>query len=636
MLEKITNFFGDKEKTASQLYDEEVQRMIDEASLINNELVTKTYPLNDRMYDSEKQWDEPIEGTANDRLAGYSKLVHNFIADIVDRWTMFIGANPPIFTVQSASENSISGDISPTETEQQVEEDEAEAIKKLILKCLKQKHNSWRTLFLRTVHTQSMYGRAMWFPHLESGIHYPIIELLRPHDSLPVFDSRDYQTALYIVHRKLVDRVAIAKQLGIDVRTLPIESDPLERNVITDRERVYQYRVLTPSEQVIFVGGKTYRRDPHGYKMVPVFLAQNRITPFSSEGKDDIGNSFSDQKAYNSAYSNLVDAAEDRVIGKRLIKKPGQSTDLQKLYDRMQRHVIIGMETEITDLHPDIQLRDIIESMNVIKQNIEDDSGITELLKGRFSGSIATGVALSGLSRGIEDIAKQKIVNISEMMEHTFNFMLFLLKKYRGADPETGISYSKIIKRDWYNFDFFWDNMSIQDERTLASTMIDLKNAKLISGMSAMKRMRVQYPEDEETKIAYETMNPLLNPELALQMAQQDLQNQGFSPEQEHMNAKRENSKLLAGIDQPVNETNPGQHAIHLQDHKEVLKMARGKGRTLLQKHISAHEAGLNSQPASAPKTPGTPTPQPSTMSNPVGAPRPMATENVPNPQTLV
>lgn len=638
MFEKL---FGKKEEISDemQLKTIETQTMIDEAILINHDLVIRKYPQINRMYDGN-HWEEYIEGTPDDRLEGYSKLKHNFIADIVDRWTMFIGANPPAFSVQGFSEYAITGDVTPVEEDQTLEEDESEAIKKIILRCLKQKNNPWRTMFLRIAHTQSRYGRFMLYPHLLNDLHYPVTEILKPEESFPVFDSKDYQTLLHFVYRKLVDRGKLAQMLGIEKDLLPIEAEEFpQKNDLTDRERTYVYTVLTDKDIRTYtraatgVAGRLWKVTPHDYKCVPIFMGQNRITPFDAAGKDDISNSFSDQKAYNNTYSNLVDAAEDRIIGKRLIKKPGQSTDLTKLYDRQQRHVIIGPETEITDLHPDISLNDIIASMNVIKQNIEDDTGITELLKGRFNGSIATGVALSGLSRGIEDIAREKIMNISQTLEQVFNFQLWLLKTFRDSDPDSGKKYSEIIKRDWYNFDFFWDNLGIQDERTLASTMIDLKNSGLISGVSAMKRMRVQYPEDEQTRVAYEKMNPMLNPELAMQLAMKGLQNQEFNPDQEHMNAKRENANLLRGIEQPVNETNPGQHAIHLMDHKEVLKMARGKARSMMEKHIAEHEAGINSVPTPSASA-GTPMPN-QAPSPDLGAPRPRAMEGVANPQAM-
>jgi len=645
MFEAVKKLFGSEEQsTEEQLMAIETQNMVDEAVLINHDLVIQKYPQINRMYDG-KHWEELIDGTPDDRLEGYSRLKHNFIADIIDRWTMFIGANPPAISVQTFSEYAITGDVTPVEEDQQVEEDEAEAVKKIILRCIKQKNNPWRAMFLRIAHTQSRYGRFMLYPHLVSGAHYPITEILKPEESFPVFDSKDYQTLLYFVYRKLVDRGKLAQQLGIEKEILPIETEQFpQKNDLTDRERTYVYTVLTDKDIRTYtraangVVGRLWKVDKHDYQCVPIFMGQNRITPFDAAGKDDVSNSFSDQKAYNNTYSNLVDAAEDRIIGKRLIKKPGQTTDMSKLMDRMQRHVIIGPDTEITDLHPDISLNDIIASMNVIKQNIEDDTGITELLKGRFNGSIATGVALSGLSRGIEDIAKEKIMNISQALEQTFNFQLWLLKTFRGTDPDSGKKYSEIIKRDWYNFDFYWDNLGIQDERTLASTMIDMKNAGLISGVSAMKRMRVQYPEDEQTRVAYEKMNPMLNPELAIQLAMKGMQNQEFNPDQEHMNAKRENANLLRAIEQPVNETNPGQHAIHLMDHKEVIKLARGKARTMLEKHIREHEAGINSSAAPAPQGGGGEAPAvPNQMASPdLGAPRPMAQPGVGNPQEMM
>jgi hypothetical protein len=104
------------------------------------------------------------------------------------------------------------------------------------------------------------------------------------------------------------------------------------------------------------------------------------------------------------------------------------------------------------------------------------------------------------------------------------------------------------------------------------------------------------------------------------------------------MNAKRENANLLRAIEQPVNETNPGQHAIHLMDHKEVLKLARGKARTMLEKHIREHEAGINSSAAPAPQGGGGEAPAvPNQMASPdLGAPRPMAQPGVGNPQEMM
>jgi hypothetical protein len=641
MFEELKNLFGPKTNPK----DVEVQLAIDQALLLNQDLVYNKYPQIDRMYEDKMglgQWNEPIPGTAVDRLDGYSKLVHNFIADVIDRWTMFIGSNPPTFTVQNASEWMIGSDVTPVEREVNVDEDEADAIKKIIMRCQRQKHSNFRSLFLRLAHTQSRYGRAMLYTHKIEGMHYPIIELLRPHDSFPVYDSLDYQRVLYFVNRKLIDRKLLAAQLGVDEKTLPIERDPLDTRTggITDRERTFQYRLLTPTELITFVGGRVTDIQKNEYGMVPIFTAQNRITPFDASGKDDVSSSFKDQKAYNMSYSDLIDVASDYAIGKRLIKKPGQTTDLNMLYDRLQRHVIIGPETEVTDLHPTVKLSEIKVAMGEAKANIEDDTGITELLKGRFSGSIATGVALSGLSRGIEDMAREKIVNISEALENAFNHQLYILKNFGGNDPDSGKPYSEIIKRDWYNFDFVWDNMSIQDERVKASTQLDLSNAGIISKLTAAKNLRVQYPDDEQARVMFETMNPMLNPKLAMELASKEIQDTGFSPEQELLDAKHENAQLIHGEMPMVDETKPGQHAIHLAEHEKIRKMARGKVKENLDKHIKMHNQGMQTE-APAPSAPGAPAPaQGGAAPAPAGGeptemPRPAAQAGVPNPQSL-
>lgn len=642
MFEELKNLFSPDKKDAKDI---EAQMAIDQALLLNQDLVYQKYPQIDRMYEDKNglgQWAEDIPGTAVDRLEGYSKLVHNFIADIVDRWTMFIGSNPPTFTVQSASEWMIKTDVGDVEQEVNIDEDEADAIKKIVMRCQRQKHSNFRTLFLRTAHTQSRYGRAMWYVHKVKGMHYPITELLRPHDSFPVYDSLDYQRVLFFVNRKLVDRQLLAAQLGVKPETLPIERDPMDTRTgsITDRERTFQYRILTPTELITYVGGRVVDVQTNEYGMVPIFTAQNRITPFAAEGKDDVTPSFKDQKAYNMAYSDLIDVAGDYAIGKRLIKKPGQSTDLDKLYDRLQRHVIIGPETEIQDLHPTVKLSEIKVAMGEAKANIEDDTGITELLKGRFSGSIATGVALSGLSRGIEDMAREKIVNISEMMENAFNHQLYILKHFGGNDPDSGKPYSEIIKRDWYNFDFVWDNMTIQDERVKASTQLDLANGGIISKLTAAKNLRVQYPEDEQTRVAFETMNPMLNPKLAMELAARELQDTGFSPEEEVLKAKHENAQILRGQNAQVTETKAGQHTIHIAEHEKIRAMARGKAKEALDKHIEMHKQGMKTE-APAPTTPGAPAPaQGGAAPAPAGGvptemPRPAAQPGVENPQAL-
>lgn len=642
MFEELKNLFG---KEQANPKDVEVQLAIDQALLLNQDLVYNKYPQIDRMYEDKNglgQWAEEIPGTAVDRLDGYSKLVHNFIADVIDRWTMFIGSNPPTFTVQNASEWMIKSDVGEVEQEVNVDEDEADAIKKIVMRCQRQKHSNFRSLFLRLAHTQSRYGRAMLYTHKVAGMHYPIIELLRPHDSFPVYDSLDYQRVLFFVNRKLIDRKLLAAQLKVDEKTLPIERDPMDvrSGGITDRERTFQYRLLTPTELITFVGGRVVDVQKNDYGMVPIFTAQNRITPFDASGKDDVSSSFKDQKAYNMAYSDLIDVASDYAIGKRLIKKPGQTTDLNMLYDRLQRHVIVGPETEVTDLHPTVKLSEIKVAMGEAKANIEDDTGITELLKGRFSGSIATGVALSGLSRGIEDMAREKIVNISEALENAFNHQLYILKHFGGTDPDSGKPYSEIIKRDWYNFDFVWDNMSIQDERVKASTQLDLANGGIISKLTAAKNLRVQYPDDEQARVMFETMNPMLNPKLAMELAAREIQDTGFSPEQELLDAKHENAQLLRGEMPMVDETKPGQHAIHKAEHEKIRSMARGKVRENLDKHLKMHDQGMQTE-APAPTAPGAPTPaQGGTAPAPAGAeptemPRPAAQSGVPNPQAL-
>lgn len=644
MLEKISNFFANGEQSQEELdaqaKNSQAQNMIDQAILINSDAVINRWPKADMMYEG-RHWDIEVDGITSDRLEGYSKLVHNFIADIVDRWTMFIGSNPPVISVQNLSEYKITSDVTSVEQDVSADEDEADAVKKIIMRCQKQRGMNWRSLFMRIAHTQSRYGRVLLYVHLAEGKHYPVWELLRYHDSFPVYDSIDNQTLLYFVNRKLVDRIKLAEKMGVAPRDLPIDQDHnpvLSTREITQRERTYYYRIITAKEIMHFANGRIFKSEPHEYGCVPIFSAQNRTAPFDSIGKDDISDNFRDNMAYNMAYSNLVDATEDQAIGKRLIRKPGQTTDMSMLYDRQQRHVVIGPETEITDLAPKVALSEIISTMNEVKRNIEDNSGITELLKGRFSGSIATGVALSGLSRGIEDMARQKIINLSEMLEQSINFSLFLLKKFKDADPDSGVKYSEILKRDWYNLDFFWDNMSIQDERTKASTEIDLVNAGMKSRLGAMKALRIEYPEDEQTRVAYEKMNPMLNPELAIQLAQKDLENTGFSPDEELLKAKKENSLILRGENPPVTETNPGQHAIHVEEHKKVLTMARGKQREVLLQHISAHEKGANqvkeSPAAPQPSMPGQAPMQPG-ASAPVEGARPQAQEGVPNPQAL-
>jgi predicted metalloprotease len=220
------------------------------------------------------------------------------------------------------------------------------------------------------------------------------------------------------------------------------------------------------------------------------------------------------------------------------------------------------------------------------------------------------------------------------MLEEILNFSLFLMKNFRDKDPETGVAYSKIIKRERYYFDFIWDNTSIQDERVKATTNIDLVNAGIKSRVSAMKDLQINYPEDEQSRVAYEKMNPMLNPELAMQLAVARAGKEPFNPDEEEFKAKTENSKLLRGQQVEVTETNPGQHMIHLRNHKEVMKMARGVAKTNFEKHISEHEQQQNAPAPTAPTGPPT-------AKQPPGAPmpgmgneavRPMAQEGIANP----
>ena len=203
LFEKITDFFAPQEDSEWKKKEIETKRMIDEAYSVNMVLTDQKFPQADRMYDGF-HWEEKIDGVVYDRLENFSKLVYNFVADTVDRWTSFIGGTPPTVQVKPYSEISVSEDVSASGNDYEGETDEIEAVNKIVWNMLR--YNGWRTFFLTLAHIQSKYGRPIiyvYFPNKD--VPYPTFELLRPHDSFPVFDSRNYKDLYYIVGRKSGD-----------------------------------------------------------------------------------------------------------------------------------------------------------------------------------------------------------------------------------------------------------------------------------------------------------------------------------------------------------------------------------------------------------------------------------------------
>lgn len=615
--------------------DAEVQRLIDEAYTINQALVDGEFGRAKRMYEGH-HWEEDIDGVDYDRFVGYSKLVNNFVGNTVDRWTNFIGSVPPTFVVTSFSETNIMGDVDGLEADatHELDDNEAEAVTKICWNILRQ--NNYRTWFMQVAFMQSLYGRVTPYVHLEKDKDYPVFEIPDAFDFYPVFSATNFNEVVYAVSRKAIDVEVLKKTYKLE----DVTPDTIDLTV-GERPKAYRYHVITDEDFITVINEKIVgNKKKHKYGQTPFFNAHNRFKPFSGCGKSDVSDIYLLNKGYNQSLSNLIDVTEDAAIGKRLVSRAGQATDMEALQDRKKRIVQIGVDTEIRDLPPVIMPSEIIRELDFIEQKIEDHTGITELLKGRFSGSIATGVALSGLSRGVEDLARGKIVLVSEMMEKMFNFSIKLLKEHRKKDPISGVEYSKIFKRDKYNFDFYWDNTGIQDERTKATTQIDMVNAGLMSKRSARKNMKIPYLEDEQSRVSYETMNPLINKELGMALAQEKAQS-SVNPEVETFNAKQENAKLMQGIEVEVTETDPQQHAIHMAEHEKIVKFARGKAKTALEAHKAKHATGAKERPQAAQGAPaaagGQPGPQ---QVNPAaqaqaGQQRPAAQPGVPNPQQL-
>lgn len=631
----LGNLFKDEDQIKKEESDAEVQRLIDEAYVINQSLVDGEFGRAKRMYDGN-HWEEDIEGVDYDRFVGYSKLVNNFVGNTVDRWTNFIGSVPPTFVVTSFSETNVAADVNNLEADSthELDDNEAEAVTKICWNMLRQ--NNYRTWFMQVAHIQSLYGRVTPYVHLKEGIDYPVFEIPDVFDFFPVFSATNFNEVVYAASRKAIDTEQLKKDYKLD----DVTPDTIDLTV-GERPKAYRWHVITDTEFITVINEKVVgKRRKHKYGQAPFFTAHNRFKPFSPCGKSDVSDIYLLNKGYNQSLSNLIDVTEDAAIGKRLVSRAGQATDMEALQDRKKRIVQVGVETEILDLPPMIMPSEIIGELNFIEQKIEDHTGITELLKGRFSGSIATGVALSGLSRGVEDLARGKIVLVSEMMEKMLNFSIKLLKEHRKKDPISGVPYSKIFKRDKYNFDFYWDNTGIQDERIKATTQIDLINAGISSKRTARKNLKIPYIEDEQSRVSYETMNPLINKELGMALAQEKAQG-SVNPEVEEFNAKQENGKLLQGLEVKVTETDPQQHAIHMSEHEKIKKVARGKMKTMLEAHIAEHAAGAKAQPQQAQGAPvASGGPQAPQSVNPAaqaqaGQQRPAAQPGVPNPQQL-
>jgi len=647
LIQKIKDTFDRN----TESYDEsqkaiETRRMIDESVMLNNYLHSNIYPMLDLLYNGW-HWNMKVDGVDNTRLENYSKLEHNFAKDTVKRWTAFLGGTPPSFSILNQSQFDISNDLGIMNIDVTMEENEMEAIQKIIWNFLRD--NKYRTLFMKMVHLQSRYGRIMPFVFFEKGEDYPTIQLLSPYDTFPVFKTKNHEDILHMVFREAVDQEYLSKKFNRTFAADAIHSDydyyqnPRDQESQIQRQQTFLWNVITEDEWRKYAGEMLIDTKKIKTTKCPFFSAFNQVTPFSGSGESDIETIIKNQLTYNKTYSNINDAIEDAAFGKRIIKGGGAgSTNLSDLADRHQRHVTVSKDTEIQDLPLQLPVRDSIEFLQLVSRNIEDQTGITELLKGRFSGSIATGVALSGLSRGIQDLALIKIQNLSEMLENVFNFVLELLKKSGKTDPISKEPYSKIIKRDKYYFNFIWDNASIQDERLKASTNIDLVNARLKSKTSAMKDLRTQYPEDEIQRVSYETMHPMMNPELAMQIAAMETK-KPVNVEKETFLAKSENTQILKGQQPPVNETEPGQHAIHLQEHEDpkFTRLLRGKMKTNNDAHIKEHKEKQKEADAPKPGGPegqapkGVPGMQPGQQPAQTGGPLPgMGNENV-RPQAM-
>jgi len=556
------------------------------------------------------------------RKSGYSKPVVNVTKDTARRWATFEMGTAPTINILTKDEIEITADAGVKRDSIEYE-NEVEIAEKILLKCMRE--NNYSKELLDCSLDKSLMGRGAYIVKRidkEKKIKFYKISPLKFY---PFYKDNRYKELFYMYAETEVNSEVLENKYGIKVKAEKPYNPNVKANAgHDDSESAVLKEYWDDKVYIAIINKEIVEYKKHGYGFCPFEVAQNYTSPSDPMGESDveniIGRAGSDglQDQLNMSFANLTDMGNKMVVTKTLVKNPGQMK-VDDLKHEGPEVAVIGSQSEVTQLYPQTNSQILENTLNIVKREIEDQTSITELMKGRFSGSIGTGVFLTGLSQGMKNLAEMKVVNHSLALASLFNKVLQLYRTSGWVEETTGKKYSELLKQKEYFIDIIYPSNSIQDIQVIVTSMSNLVDRKMISRLDALKILQTVFPmlrspQDLLERVKEEIGDPRMNVDIMIQMAA----NQDFTrdPRMVEEDALNENSQMALGREQEVTEETDLENELHIRIHEEFSLSGPGKqmkanAKDIFRKHLATHRQKLAATRAGQTQQAGANEPQP-------------------------
>ena len=167
----------------------------------------------------------------------------------------------------------------------------------------------------------------------------------------------------------------------------------------------------------------------------------------------------------------------------------------------------------------------IAQHIQLLLKAFDDIVGMPAIAYGVIDASMATGVALTASFQATIQKIMDWSENIGTQLERMWRDTMWLVERY-GTEI-SGADIAKDIIQGHYEVKLEWGERAPRDESLYSTNIINQKNAGLMSDYTAMEKLSIPSPVDEQNRIAKEKNDARLHPETAvmkLQAATQAMQ----------------------------------------------------------------------------------------------------------------
>lgn len=551
------------------------------------------YRAYDKFFKGEQWWRHSIQS-----YKGH-QYTNNLCRPTCEKMAALLAGTPPEIHVPPEYEHRAEYDIYKLISgDYETKFNRSEATEKVLREILNE-DNSWAKVLYQGALGGSVFGDTILYHYWDDENKKLKIENVFPGYFRGMFKTNNYEELECAFYIEVMSTGEIERQYGVRVKSDGIDNrDSLWSDVMLRQGGYAIVKHYYDNKYYAKVCQNVFLEEPreHGLPGIPFTHIPNKWECYEPWGASDLKDLIPLQEEFNVATSDEAKVvklfADPKIVGKNLTDK-----DIRYLKRTKGSLWALRRDGDLKFLQHQGNIYPIAQRIQDILQRWHMVSGLSPVFWGLPSGSINTGVALSGQASGMMQLVRAKTEMWDDRLQKLFTFIMKTLESKGGRDKDLAMSYKEIFNKN-YLVEVQWENRMPRDDSIYIANELQKQAARVQSRYTTMKRLGVKSPQDELALITWQERNPLLmSPESEIQHKLLNSQTKWEGMEELLAKASEESINMARGIEQEIKEKAPEEHIAHAESHINYLKQQQAAGLEIPQailrvfdEHIARHE----------------------------------------------